>query len=175
MSEGQDEGGELPAGGGGGGGESAGGVTPGSESPVVTETTRWRERAMELEGQLGEARAALAQAQSALDEARRALARSEQRRQVEQSLAEASPIDPEAALILVEHALSGMPEPDVKAAVGQLRRSRPWLFRPASSAAAASAAIGVSGADAVDNAAREAAASGDRRALLRYLRARRPG
>jgi hypothetical protein len=162
-------GGEIPAGGGGGAPASL----PGEQDVEQTETMRWRQRAMELEAQLAEARTALDEAGRALEEAQRALGESERRRRIEQALAGAGPIDTEAAFVLVEHAMSGMKEPDVAAAVAQLRRTRPWLFRPAAESSA-SAGIGAGPAPgAIGDAAREAAATGDRRALLRYLRARR--
>ena len=162
-------GGEIPAGGGGG----VPANMPGEQDVEQTETARWRQRALELESQLAEARGALDEAVRALEDARRALGESERRRRIEQTLAASGPIDPEAAFILVEHAMSGMKEPDVAAAVAQLRRSRPWLFRPAAESSAAAGIGAGPGPGAVGEAAREAAATGDRRALLRYLRARR--
>lgn len=145
----------------------------GQEPPVSdsAEIARWRQRALELEQQLAEARAGLEQAQLSLAEAQKALGASEQRRQIERQLESAGAIDLETGTLLVEQAMGAMKEPSVAGALAQVRRNKPWLFRPRAEASAALGAPAASGE--ADRSAAEAAATGDRRALLRYLRARR--
>ncbi|MEL6740604.1 MAG: hypothetical protein AAFP26_08115 [Planctomycetota bacterium] len=115
----------------------------------------------------------------------------ERRREIDRSLVEAGTIDLEAAALLAEAELSRMAEPDSAVAVDELRRSRPYLFSPGErggarsgvgrlAGATTSAATGEAGdarasAAALGGLADEARLSGDRRALLRYLRQRRGG
>jgi hypothetical protein len=69
-----------------------------------------------------------------------------------------------------------MAQPDVELAVEELRRSKPYLFRRrAALAGAMPARSRGAGAQSTDEAAETAAASGDRRDLLNYLRLRRNG
>jgi hypothetical protein len=67
-----------------------------------------------------------------------------------------------------------MDEPDVKAAVAELRRTKPFLFRSTTKASAMSGRVQTkTNTSDIDELAEEARDSGDRGALLRYLRARR--
>ena len=68
-----------------------------------------------------------------------------------------------------------MDEPDVRLAVEDLRRHKPYLFRHASpdEAGAMSPRRELDGHDPAEHAAEEAARTGDRRDLLRYLRMKR--
>jgi hypothetical protein len=91
-----------------------------------------------------------------LTEARASLDAVERRHAIDLALLEADAADLESARLLTEVAVAAMPARDIKAAVADLRARKPFLFR----------------SDA-DSAADEAARTGDRRALLRYLRARR--
>jgi len=83
-------------------------------------------------------------------------------------------IDIEAAALLTAVAVEGLSDPDIEAAVKELRAARPYLFEGGAVAVAGGASMspGVSRGGALDAAA-EAASSGDRGALLRYLRMRR--
>lgn len=165
-----DDGQEMP-----GTSPGAGAQTPETAATPPSDTARWRERAMELEAQLSDAQQKLGEAQKAVEQAREALDSSERKRQIERQLTEADAMDMETALLLTEASVAQMKQPDVNAAVSELRRRKPWLFR-ARQAAAASSALGMHApADPAHDAAKEAAATGDRRALLRYLRARRGG
>ena len=105
-------------------------------------------------------------------EAREALDAVERRQRVDRALADADAIDLESARLLTEVALGG--ESDIEGAVADLRRRKPFLFRsrgvragPAPGGRAPQAAEGLI------EAAEEAARTGDRRALLRYLDLRR--
>ena len=121
--------------------------------------------------QLAELRTQLAEAQANLATAREALDASERRRQVERALIEADTLDLEAASMLTEAAVARMSEPDVAAAVADLQRARPHLFRRRTSLGGAMSEH-VDPPGAIERAAR-AASTGDRRALLSYLRLRR--
>ncbi len=121
-------------------------------------------RAQELEGKL-------AAAEKSLFEAREALDASERKRQIERELVKQGAIDVETAALLTETAVLGMDTPDTRAAIAELKRGKPFLFRAAPKASAMSGII--EEASSLDKAAGEARASGDRRALLKYLRMRR--
>ena len=107
---------------------------------------------------------------------------------IERTLAAAGAVDLEAAAILVraqlrrrDKATPNHPQPsDVESAVAELRNTRPYLFRSpftptpnAPQLRAAAMAPTPSQDLGLDAAAQDAAASGDRHALLRYLRLRR--
>ena len=139
-----------------------------------------RERVAELEAT---ARASAGQERAlrgTLDQAREALDASERRRQIDQELYEARASDLETARLLTEMAVSRMEKADVARAVRELRRRKPHLFRaaPLRIAGSAAGAPEVPGGPVEDGTclsaiAEDARASGDRMALLRYLRARR--
>lgn len=107
----------------------------------------------------------------------------ERRRELDRSLIEAGTIDLDAAVLLAERELGQMDEPAVGTAIESLRRDRPYLFggavpraRPAGGGATTAPAVGQGGgAKRLGVLADEARESGDRRALLRYLRQRRGG
>lgn len=120
---------------------------------------------------LGELEGKLAAAEKSLSEAREALDASERKRQIERELVKQGAIDVETAALLTEAAVSGMDKPDARAAIAELKRGKPFLFRASPRASAMSGVV--EEASSLDRAAGEARASGDRRALLRYLRMRR--
>ncbi|MEX0886049.1 MAG: hypothetical protein WD009_06380 [Phycisphaeraceae bacterium] len=128
-------------------------------------------------GQVGEGRVELLEGE--LVEARRTIERLERRARIDALLTESEAVDLEAARLLTECAVEQMDEPDVSAAVEELRRHRPYLFRRRVGGVGGVGGAGVMAAreeedgGAATHAAAEAAASGDRRDLLRYLRLRR--
>lgn len=157
----------------GGGGDSIDGVNTGEAPNVGTLHTEGsepdqgcRERAKTAEDKVALLESQLATAREALDAA-------ERRHAIDMALVDADAIDLESARLLTEMAVAQMDEKDVALAVSDLRRRKPFLFRERSQmtlGAAMGAAVGpASPADA----ARDEAKSGDRRALLKYLRARR--
>lgn len=137
---------------------------------------RWRKRALEAESKLADLEKRLGELEATLEQSRSALATIERKRQIDRALAEAQPIDLEAAALLTESALDQMQTPDVGAAIGELRRRKPWLFRegrtPTPSGAMAASADPTAEQERLDEGLIRAARSGDRRALLRYLRSR---
>ena len=116
----------------------------------------------------------LAQTEQLLSQAREALDAAERKRQIERELWQEGAVDVETAAMLTEAAVAGMKPGDVRVAVADLKKRKPFLFR-----ASASRGSGVMGGQSVGDhlvaAAAEARESGDRRALLRYLRLRRGG
>ncbi len=160
------------------GGDPVGGgvepLPPGADTsdgppPGGSGAGEWRRRALAAETQLEAVRAALDDTKRALAEARAAIDAGEQARRVERELARARAIDPEAARVLLE---SSGPVADVRRAVADLRRSKPFLFEP-SPAAGAMGPSSPRGATPLESAAAGARASGARSDLMRYLRLRR--
>jgi len=137
-----------------------------SESSTIDASMDWQARVTELEGKLAAAERSLGESREALDAA-------ERRREIERELARQGALDIETAALLTETAVAGMDKADAKTAIGELKRSKPFLFRAPARASAMSGAVEAeSGLESAAAAARE---SGDRRALLRYLRMRRGG
>jgi len=116
--------------------------------------------------------------QRELDASRQTIDHLERRQRIDALLAASDPVDLEAARLLTEAAVAQMSEPDVAAAVDDLKRHKPFLFRPhprprpGNDTAVMSPAVDEED-DTTARAAAEAAATGDRRDLLRYLRLRR--
>lgn len=119
-----------------------------------------------------ELRLKLAETEQLLSQAREALDAAERKHAIERELWAQGALDLESAALLTEAAIAGMPKPDARAAVADLKRRKPFLFRafPASSSAMSPHA---SAPNSLDQAAVDARDSGDRRALLRYLRLKR--
>ena len=142
----------------------------------VSEAIRYRKRAQTAEQQLEQINEELRVMSAQLKEANQAVAGLERRQKVDALLMESDAIDLEAARLLTEQAVLTMDEPDIELAVEDLRRHKPYLFRrrrdPDDSAMAPS--LHPDGHDPAEQAAEQAARTGDRRDLLRYLRLRRP-
>ena len=142
----------------------------------VSEAIRQRKRAQDAEARLAEMGERLGEMERDLSAARAALDAAERARQIDAALADADAVDLETARLLTEMAVSQMDEPDVRLAVEELRRKKGFLFRRRrTGTGAATGAIASPGRGRVMEAARAAADSGDRAALLAYLRARRNG
>lgn len=144
------------------------------------EARRYRKRAQAAEKSLDDARAELEQAKQALAEREQTIAALERREQIDALLRESDAIDIESARVLTELAVQRMSEPDAAAAVADLRRSKPYLFRAAARGGASGVLAprqgeGASAKRDVDRAASAAQQSGHRSDLLRYLRLRRRG
>lgn len=163
----------------GGGGQGAG---PGSGSGVG------------VEAEAAKLRESLDAVQRELRSARESLVATERRLQIERELERARAVDLETARLMTEAAIGAMSEPDVRSAVEELRRRKPFLFRSVGAIAVAGsptlrhAGARASGAERGASEAspagltegrgrlrEEAQRSGDQRALLKYLRSRRAG
>ena len=141
----------------------------------VSEAIRYRKRAQTAEQQLEELNEKVRAISAELDEANQTIHSLERRQQVDALLMDADAIDLEAARLLTEQAVTTMDEPDVELAVRDLRRHKPYLFRRRSDTTNSAMAPNIPshGPDPAEQAAEQAARSGDRRDLLRYLRLRR--
>lgn len=141
----------------------------------VTEAIRYRRRAQQAEQRLGDLERELGELRSAYAASQETITALERRERIDALLTESGTIDLEAARLLTEVAVAGMEEPDVSAAVADLRRHKPYLFDRGG--------VGLPSAmgprepehapDPAADAADQARTSGDRRDLLRYLRMRR--
>lgn len=147
----------------------------GAKLVPVSEAIRYRKRAQTAEQQLTDLRDRFTQMQSQLDSSQETITALERRQKIDALLSDSDAIDLEAARLLTEISVSQMDEPDVSAAVSDLRRQKPYLFRHRSAPAdsAMSPRIETPGHPTTHDAAERAAATGDRRDLLDYLRLRR--
>lgn len=141
----------------------------------VTEAIRYRKRAQEAEREREELASSLEELRSALDESRSMLIESERRRHVDAALTELRSVDLETARVMLEGSVEGeQDEESIRRAAAELKRKKPFLFR--SSGAPTGGSMGGrprQGARALETRAREASETGDRKALMRYLRVRR--
>lgn len=114
-----------------------------------------------------------------LEDLRRQSARLERRGAIERGLAQAGAIDTESLALLVESRLEGDDDATPARVIARLQRERPALFRSSSTRASAMSpshpSQGAPGRAVVDRARDDARATGDRRALMKYLRLRRNG
>lgn len=155
------------------GGTEAMGAGPVADGPAVGGEFNWRRRALAAEQRLEELRSRfqeqLRDLESQLVAARAGLSEAERRRAIDAELLAAGALDLETARLLAEPAVGADGEP--AEVIAELRRRKPFLFRSAPAASAMSAGAGPA-RPAADLAAL-ARESGDRRALLRYLRSKR--
>lgn len=157
-------------GGGVGGGPGEGGSateSPGASGPLVTEELQWRRRAIAAEERL-------ADLEKQLSDARASMGRFELRTRLEREAEAMGAIDVEAVVLLAQEAMSGLDASEAGAVVRDLKRRKPLLFRAVAQPSAMAADPGTgAGDEGLARALEEARVSGDRRALLRYLRMRR--
>lgn len=101
----------------------------------------------------------------------------ERRGAIERGLAQAGAIDTESLALLVESRLEADDDATPQRVIARLQRERPALFRASSARASAMSpshpSQGAPGRAVVDRAHEDARATGDRRALMKYLRLRR--
>ncbi|MEM1353376.1 MAG: hypothetical protein AAGH88_00685 [Planctomycetota bacterium] len=120
----------------------------------------------------------LTQLREQYDQSQQTISALERRQRIDALLTQADTIDLDTARLLTEIAVGEMEEPDLTSAVGELRRSKPYLFHLKSEhpglGAHAPRQPEESG-DVAGMAGQQAQQSGDRRDLLRYLRLRREG
>ncbi len=168
------DGGLGGTGGGGvgtGGGSGEGGnapESPGAAGPLVTEELQWRRRAIAAEERL-------ADLEKQLSDARASMGRFELRSRLEREAEAMGAIDVEAVVLLALEATPELDASEAGAAVRDLKRRKPALFSAGAQASAMAADPGPGAGDdaSLARALEEARVSGDRGALLRYLRMRR--
>ena len=142
----------------------------------VGEAIRYRKRAQEAEAERESLEAALEELRGALASSREALEASERRRVVDGALAALRPADLETARLVLEREIGegDADEETVREMAAALKKRKPFLFRPSS--APGGAAMGErprATRDGLEAHARAASETGDRKALMRYLRVRR--
>lgn len=135
-----------------------------SDSSTIDASTDWQAKSAELESRLAASAKSLAESREALDAA-------ERKREIERELTRQGAFDLDTAAMVTEAAIAGMTKADAKAAIADLKRTKPFLFRTPARTSAMSAAV--ESESSLEHAAATARESGDRRALLRYLRMRR--
>jgi hypothetical protein len=146
--------------------------TPATDTGRVAADGEWRQQAERAQARVEELRRQLAESQRVLEQTRESLDAAERRRQIERLLADADAIDLETATLLTEAAVAGMDEPDAAVAVADLKRRKPFLFRAPGTRGSTMSPVPDEASEA-DEAARIARETGDRRALLSYLRLKR--
>ncbi len=143
----------------------------------VSEAKKYRKRAQAAEKILEDLKTELDEKNRTLQEQRQRISDMQRQRHIDELLMESEAIDLETTRLLTELALSEMEEPDVEQAISQLCRRKPFLFRQTARGAAALSPKAENDhtplARSIEHAAAEAHSSGNRTALLRYLRLRR--
>jgi hypothetical protein len=148
-----------------------------NSAAAIEEARKYRKRAQAAEKSLEELKAQLAERDNLIAEHQQTIASLERRQAIDEQLRLADVIDFESARLLTELAVNAMNDADVSAAVEDLRRTNPALFRTRQRRASVSAPKngheGSARIDALEHAALEASTTGKRSDLLRYLRLRR--
>jgi hypothetical protein len=162
------EGGATPIGGSGGSQPA----TP-ERRPAPSEEQRWQALLEEAESEIADLEARVAELESALERTRLDAERQHQTRALEQALARAGVIDAETAGLLLAPQLAADTTADIDTLVRDLRGRKPFLFAPPARPAPNAAMGPGTPVDDLSDLATTARHSGDRAALLRYLRRRR--
>ncbi len=145
---------------------------PAADTPVaISEEVVWKARAEQAEEELAAALNQIDDLKAQLEAATHAAGAEHARRNLEHELARAGAIDTEACLLLIES--SDLSELDPASQVAELRRRRPHLFRQPAPSAPGATRMPHAPSDELTDMADRARTTGDRAALLRYLRRRR--
>ncbi len=143
----------------------------------VTEAIRYRKRAQAAENELDAIKGQLQDTSVELEQARQTVSALDRRQKIDRLLADSDAVDLEVARMLTEAAVEMMDEPDVKIAIEDLKRHKPYLFRNKPQPLSPASPMAPRTRDPLNrtttHAAQVAATTGDRRDLLRYLRLRR--
>ena len=152
-----------------------------ASSTAFSDAKRYRKRAQAAQKQVEESKAALTARDQTISEQEKALAQLHRQRKIDRALIDAGALDVDMARQLTEAAMAQASESDANAAVDELKRTKPFLFRQNSasfgSGAMSPAADGAGSpvATPLHRAASSALETGKRSDLLRYLRLRRRG
>lgn len=149
----------------------------GEQLVPVSEAKKYRKRAQAAEKQVGDLQEELKNNRQALVDREQELEDLKRSQAMDAALHEHGAIEMETARLVLRQTLDGDEEKDVSEAVSELRRRKPFLFRPAKRVNAATTL----GPRPVENysdarlerAAAEAVTTGKRSDVLRYLRLRR--
>jgi hypothetical protein len=134
--------------------------------PDETPTPDWQSRATEAEHKLTTLSQTLQQTQEAL-------VLTQRKHQIDMELVHADAVDLEAARLLTESALAHGDTQDVPTIVADLKQRKPFLFRAKRPPTSSMSATATNAPPTLDEVAQHARTTGDRRSLLRYLRAKR--
>lgn len=131
-------------------------------------------RAQRAEAQATSLETQVVRLQSELDQSRAALTEADRLHAVDMALTHAGAIDLDAARLLAQQQLTDSPDASTDELITTLTRTKPYLFRPAHYGGHSAMSPCIDDArSALSEAADRAARTGDRAALLAYLRARR--
>ena len=140
----------------------------------MSDTPDWQQRALAAESTTTQLQSKLDELTASLAQAQQAATTSERRREIDAQLTQAQAIDLESTRLLTEAAIAQSPAPDIPKAIADLKKRKSFLFRPARPQASAMSATGKPAPhDELAQIAEHARTTGDKRALLQYLRARR--
>lgn len=163
-----------------GSGAGGAGDAQGKDDPIappagaaVSEELVWKARAIRAETRVSELEQRIAEIETQLEQLRAASAKAERERELEVELGMAEAIDIETARLLAEHLMASDGSMSIADAVAHLKQTKPFLFRTSPRRTVMSGQVASNGRDVLEDLADEARSSGDRTALLRYLRARR--
>jgi len=162
-------------------------ATSGSSAPVsvsgermvpVSEAKRYRKRAQAAETMIDELKQQLAANEAQIRSSESLLAAMQRRLEIDDLLIECGSLDMESARALVEQSLADREHETAEAAVNELQRRKPALFRGSRCThAAAQAARNVNGQslrqESLLRAAVNAGETGQRHDVMQYLRLRR--
>ncbi len=140
--------------------------SPSDLEASVSQTSDPESRIQILESEIAALKATVSQLQQTL-------AGTDRKRQIEKALIDNQALDLETATLLIEAAMNGPGAPDAATAVRDLRKRKPFLFHSTTTRGSAMSGAVNEGDGGMVRAADEARASGDRAALLRYLKMRR--
>jgi|GEM_PF-2462111 len=131
------------------------------------------EAAADLEARMTTLASRVVELEEDLRAAKAALEGREREAALDEAASSSGARDPETVRVLLAEAMRGSPGESVEALLADLRDRKPALFRrEGAPASALSARVGPAAPAGID-AARRAAAEGDRASLLKYLRLRR--
>lgn len=137
-----------------------------------TPPAAWRERAAKAEKRSAALESQIKEFEESLASVRSQLQTEQRARAIDAELHKAEPIDADTVRMLVEVSMPDKQNADVAKVVGDLKKRKPFLFREAPRRSAYGA-FAERDFDESRSLAEEARLTGDRNALLRYLRARR--
>ncbi len=132
-----------------------------------------RARAERAERQATELESQLTELNTQLEQAQQSIAHTERNHQLDLALTSAGAIDLDTARLLAQRIAHGNTDATPTDILNQLTREKPFLFRKTSSAHSAMSPRADNTSAPAITAAHHAATTGDRTALLDYLRARR--
>lgn len=132
----------------------------------------WRDRATRAEKKAAALESQVKEFEESLTSIRAQLQDEQRARAIDAELHKAEPIDADTVRMLIEVSITDKANADVAKVVTDLKKRKPFLFRevPRRGAYGTFAEAGI---DESRSLAEEARLTGDRNALLRYLRARR--